>query len=83
MVFKNKEVIELSGGKKYIVVDTMNIDDVWYYYLCEISDNEKKVKNNFRTITTVEENGHIFVKSVKGNRSKDIEAKFKEKLKID
>ncbi len=53
MVFKEKEVIELSGGKKYIVAKSINQDDCWYYGLFEVNKEETEVRTELRIITTV------------------------------
>ena len=83
MVFKEKEVIELENGKKFIVVDTLKEANTWYYYLCEVNEEETKVQKNFRVITTVFENGNYFIKNIKGDLLVSIEKIFKEKLQID
>ena len=83
MVFKEKEVIELSGGKKYMVAKTLNQDNCWYYCLLEVNKEETEIKTDLRIITTVSENGNIFIKNVKGKLADDLEIIFKEKLNID
>lgn len=83
MVFKEKEVIELSGGKKYIVAKTINQDDCWYYGLFEVNKEETEVTTDLRIITTVSENGNIFIKNVKGRLAQDLEVLFKKELNID
>lgn len=83
MIFKEKEVIELSGGKKYIVAKTLNQNNAWYYCLFEVNKEETQVKEDLRIITTVSENGNLFIKNVKGKLAEDLEIIFKEKLNID
>lgn len=83
MVFKEKEVIELSGGKKYIVAKTLNKDNCWYYCLLEVNKEETEVDTNIRIITTVSENGNVFIKNVKGKLADDLKLVFQEKLNID
>lgn len=83
MIFTKKEVIELSGGKKYIVVDSLEEKGIWYYYLCEVNDDEKKVNPYYKIITTINENGKLFVKTVKDDLEKSLETKFKNRLNID
>ncbi len=82
MVFSVKNVIELSGGKKYIVADTLEINNIWYYYLYEIDSEEKIIKDVKRIITTVSENNNILVKSINGTLATEIETKFKERQNI-
>lgn len=83
MIFTKKEVIELSGGKKYIVVDSLEEKGTWYYYLCEVNNKETKVNPYHKIITTINENGNLFVKTVKDELEKSLEAKFKDRLNID
>lgn len=83
MIFTKKEVIELSGGKKYIVADTLEEKGIWYYYICEVNQEETNVKPYFKIITTINENGNLFVKTVKGELAKSLEEKFKNQLDID
>lgn len=83
MVFSKNEVIELFNKKKYIVVETLNQNNTYYYYICEVNAEESKLESNFRIITTVSENNNLFIKSVKGKQAEDLELIFKEKLKID
>ena len=83
MIFSKKEVIELSGGKKYIVVDAMQEKGIWYYYLCEVNEKGDKVNPYFKIITTINENGNLFVKTVKEELASVLESKFKNRLNID
>ena len=83
MIFKEKEVIELSGGKKYIVAKVINRDDCWYYGLFEVNNAETKVYTDLRIITTVSENGNIFIKNVKGKLAEELENQLKKELNID
>jgi len=83
MIFSNNEVIELSGGKKYIVVDSLKNENIWYYYLCEVNEEETKIHENFKIITTINENGNLFVKTIKDALKDSLEIEFKKRLKID
>lgn len=65
MDFKKNEIIVLGSGTKHIIVDTTEYENKYYYYIAEVNE-EEKVKNNIEVITTVTENGNIFVKRVKG-----------------
>lgn len=66
MDFKKNEIIVLGSGTKHIIVDTTEYENKYYYYVAEVNEEEEKVKNNIEVITTVTENGNIFVKRVKG-----------------
>ncbi len=82
MYFAKNEIIELSGGQKHIVVDTTQLDGVYYYYVCEINASETDILNNYHIITTVMENNILFVKTIKGDLEKKLEKVFQEKLHI-
>lgn len=83
MVFKEKEVIELTGGKKYMVAKAINKDDCWYYGLLEVNKEETEINTTVRIITTISENGNIFIKNVKGQLAEDLKTIVKEELNID
>lgn len=83
MIFKKNEVIELYGGKKYIVAETLNQDNNYYYCVFPVNKEETSVNANFLIITTVLENKNLFIKTVKGKQKSDLELIFKNKLKID
>ena len=55
VIFAKNEVIRLMSGKKHIVVDAINYEGKYYYYVCEVDKDEKKVIDNFRIITTTKE----------------------------
>lgn len=63
MVFEKNEVIELSGGKKYIVIDCLEKNYKWYYYLLEITDDDDIVGNKI-TITTTRENEKLYIQTL-------------------
>ena len=82
MFFAKNEVIELAHGKKHIVLDTTKYEGKYYYYVVEITEDEKNITNNFKVITTVSENGNLFVKTVKDDLYDDLVKIFKKNLNI-
>lgn len=66
MDFKKNEIIVLGSGVKHIIVDTTEYDNKYYYYVAEVNEEEETVKKDIEVITTVTENGNIFIKRVKG-----------------
>ena len=66
MDFKKNEIIVLGNGTKHIIIDTTEYDNKYYYYVAEVDEEEETVNENIEVITTVTENGNIFVKRVKG-----------------
>ena len=83
MFFAKNEIIELSGGKKHIIVDTTELDGNYYYYVCEVNNAETKVIPTFKVITTISENGNLFVKTIKDDLATKLVTIFKEKLNIN
>lgn len=80
MFFQNNEVIQLTSGKKHLVVDTMKHNNTYYYYVCEIDAKMNRVINSFRVITTVNENNCLFVRTVKGDLATELTEKFRNRL---
>lgn len=79
MDFKKNEIIVLGSGIKHIIVDTTEYENRYYYYVAEVNEEEETVKDNIEVITTITENGNIFVKSVRGELEKTLMNMFKEK----
>ena len=82
MFFAKNEIIELAHGKKHMVLDTTKYEGKYYYYVAEISENEREVTENFKVITTVSENGNLFVKTIKDDLSDVLVKIFKKNLNI-
>ena len=82
MFFSKNEVIELAHGKKHIVLDVTKYEGKYYYYVVEVTQDEQDVTNNFKVITTVSENGNLFVKTVKDYILDDLVRIFKKNLNI-
>ena len=77
MDFKKNEIIVLGSGTKHIIIDTTEYDNKYYYYVAEVDEEEETVNENIEVITTVTENGNIFVKRVKGELEKQLINIFK------
>lgn len=82
MVFAKNEIIELHGGKKHIVVDTTKYENSYYYYVCEVNNEKNKIIDNFKIITTVNENGSLFVRTINGSLKDILIEIFKNNLNI-
>lgn len=83
MFFAKNEIIELSGGKKHLVTEVLEYEGKYYYYVTEIDSSEKEIIPPFKVITTISENGSLFVKTIKGNLEEKIKEKFEEILSIN
>ena len=82
MDFKKNEIIVLGSGIKHIIVETTEYENKYYYYVAEVNEEENTVKNDIQVITTVSENGNIFVKRVKGELETTLMNMFNENNKI-
>ena len=82
MFFSKNEVIELAHGKKHIVLDITKYEGKYYYYVVEITEDEQNVTDKFKVITTVSENGNLFVKTVKDDLYDELVRIFKKNLNI-
>lgn len=79
MYFAKDEVIELYNGKKHIVVDTLSYEGIYYYYVCEVIDEQ--VIDNIKVITTKSENGQLFIKTITGPLEEKLKAMFEKNIK--
>lgn len=82
MFFAKNEIIELAHGKKHIVLDTTKYEGKYYYYVVEVTQDEQDVTDNFKVITTVSENGNLFVKTVRDDLFDVLVKIFKKNLNI-
>ena len=82
MFFAKNEIIELAHGKKHMVLDTTKYEGKYYYYVVEISEDETSVTENFQVITTVSENGNLFVKTIRDELEKILVKIFEKDLGI-
>ena len=82
MFFAKNEIIELAHGKKHIVLDTTKYEGKYYYYVVEVTQDEQDVTDNFKVITTVSENGNLFVRTVKDDLFDILVKIFKKNLNI-
>ncbi len=83
MVFKKNEIIRLVSGKKHMVIDSITYNGEYYYYVCEVDNDEKKVIDSFKIITTTSEYGNSFIKTVSGDLAGVLEEIFKNNLGIN
>jgi hypothetical protein len=60
MYFTKDEIIELNDHKRYLVLDTLILDDIVYYKIKELSQEETLIGNNLY-ITTINKEGKIYI----------------------
>ena len=83
MYFTKNEIIELKGGKKHVVLDTTKLNGLYYYYVAEVNPEESKMVPDFKVITAVDENGYLFVKTIKDELEQELTGIFKQQLNLN
>lgn len=58
------KVIELASGKKYLVIETVNNNNVDYYYIAELNKEEDDIIENYKIVCVVEESGYHAIKEI-------------------
>ena len=61
MYFTKNEIITLNNKKKYLVIDTAIVDDVVYYKIKEVNNEENKIISEILYITTTYKDGKIYI----------------------
>lgn len=75
MYYSKDEMIELNNGKKYLVLDTVMLDENVYYKLKEVNGSEDGLIGDFIYVTTLNKEGKIYI-------NEDISSEELEKIKI-
>lgn len=73
MYFARNEIIELNDNSKYLVVDTAYIDEISYYKVEKLFDDNHT--NEYIYITATNKEGKLYINK---NLSTDIIEKLKE-----
>lgn len=60
------KIITLGNNEKYLVISHVvnNLKD--YYYIAEIEENEKDIKDNYKIMVATEEDGKTYLDEVVG-----------------
>ncbi len=61
MYFAKDEIIELNDNRKYLVLDSVVLDDKVYYKLREVNEDETDLIGSPIYINTVNEEGKIYI----------------------
>ncbi len=59
-------VITLGNGEKYLVISHIVNSDKDYYYIAEVDENGKDIKDNYKIMLKSEDNGKVFLDEVVG-----------------
>lgn len=60
------KVITLGNGEKYLVISHIVNSDKDYYYIAEVDENGKDIKDNYKIMLKSEDNGKVFLDEVVG-----------------
>ena len=59
-------VITLGNGEKYLVISHIVNSDKDYYYIAEVDENGKDIKDNYKIMLKSEDNGKVCLDEVVG-----------------
>ncbi|MCI6265384.1 MAG: hypothetical protein MR598_00890 [Erysipelotrichaceae bacterium] len=60
------KIITLGNQEKYLVISHIVNNNKDYYYIAELDDNGKDIKDNYKIMVATEENNNIFLDEVVG-----------------
>lgn len=76
MKFDIDEIIELVNGKRYIVVDKLEENYIWYYNVYEVDDNNNVLNTSLIVKTEVKNGKTLITKTT----NEELEKIFKARL---
>ena len=76
MKFDIDEIIELVNGKRYIVVDKLEENYIWYYNVYEVDDNNNVLDTSLIVKTEIKNGKTIITKTT----NEELEKMFKARL---
>ena len=60
------KVITLGNGERYLVISHVVNSGKDYYYIAEVSENGKDIRDNYKIMLKSEDNGRVFLDEVVG-----------------
>ncbi len=76
MKFDIDEIIELVNGKRYIVVDKLEENYIWYYNVYEVDDNNNVLDISLIVKTEIKNGKTLITKTT----NEELEKMFKARL---
>lgn len=76
MKFDIDEIIELVNGKRYIVVDKLEENYIWYYNVYEVDDNNNVLDTSLIVKTEIKNGKTLITKTT----NEELEKIFKARL---
>lgn len=60
------QIVTLGNKEKYLVISHVNHQLVDYYYIAEVEENGKDIKDNYKIMKLTENDGKLFLDEVVG-----------------
>lgn len=76
MKFDIDEIIELVNGKRYVVVDKLEENYIWYYNVYEVDDNNNVLDTSLIVKTEIKNGKTLITKTT----NEELEKMFKARL---
>lgn len=64
MYFAKDEIIELNDEKKYLISDNALIDEITYYKVKEVNNEQKELIGEFKYISAENIEGKLFITEI-------------------
>ncbi len=60
------QIVTLGNKEKYLVISHVNYQLVDYYYIAEVEENGRDIKDNYKIMKLTENDGKLFLDEVVG-----------------
>jgi len=81
MILEVNRVITLGNNEQYLIIEEVEKYGKEYYYIAEINQTKTDIKDNYKIITTTEEDEEIYIEEITGeDKLKEILPLFLEKF---
>ena len=60
------QIVTLGNKEKYLVISHVNHQLVDYYYIAEVEENGRDIKDNYKIMKLTENDGKLFLDEVVG-----------------
>ena len=81
MILEVNRVITLGNDEQYLIIEEVEKYGKEYYYIAEINQTKTDIKDNYKIITTTEEDEEIYIEEITGeDKLKEILPLFLDKF---
>lgn len=75
------KIIVLENKEEYLILDKVNKDGIYYYYVAKVNELETDIENNYKLITVKEEDNNQVISEITGeDKLKEILPLFKNSI---